>query len=149
MSDQIVRVACVDCFAANTGDCSAFARAVAHEVGVPLAGLADDIVNTLRGGGAWTVLADGPAAATAAAAGKLVVAGLKGSEQATPNAHGHVVVVVAGAPYQGIYPYAYWGSLGGTPGQDKPIDYAWVHADLPNVTFASHDIPAPVASTVG
>jgi hypothetical protein len=141
MSDQIVRDACVDCFDANTDDCSAFARAVANEVGVPLAGLADDIVTTLRGGGAWTVLAGGAAAAAAAEAGKLVLAGLKGSEQATPNPHGHVVVVVAGALYQGVYPYAYWGSLGGSPGQDKPIDYAWVHADLPKVTFASHDVP--------
>jgi hypothetical protein len=148
MSDQIVRDACVDCFAANAGDCSAFARAVANEVGVPLTGLADDIVDTLRGGGNWTELADGPAAAAAADAGKLVLAGLKGSEQATPNVHGHVVVVVAGAPYQGIYPYAYWGSLGGSPGQDKPIDYAWVHADLPKVTFASHDLP-PAAATSG
>jgi hypothetical protein len=140
MPDQVVRAACEANFEAHKGDCSGFACTVAAAVGVPLQGPADNIVDTITGGGSWSKLANGPAATAAAADGKLVLAGLKGKDQATPNEHGHVVVVVDGGPYQGLYPYAFWGSLGGTPGEDKPIDYAWVHADLPNVVFAEHNI---------
>ena len=140
--DAQVRSACEANYEANKNNCSGFACAVAGAVGVPLTGLANDIVDTIQDGGDWTKLADGPAAANAAATGKLVLAGLRGDQQATPSAHGHVVVIVAGAPYQGVYPYAYWGSDGGTPYENTPIDYAWEHPDLPKVTFAQHDIPA-------
>jgi hypothetical protein len=139
--DTQVRNACQANFSAYSGNCSGFACAVAQAVGVPLTGLANDIVDTIRSGGAWTELEDGPAAAAAAAAGKLVLAGLRGDEQTKPSVRGHVVVIVGGAPYEGIFPYAYWGSDGGTPYENKPIDYAWVHADLPEVTFAAHYIP--------
>ena len=141
MSDQVVRDACVKCFDANAGDCSAFARAVAGAVQVPLAGLANTIVDTLRGGQGWTLLADGPAAAAAAEAGKLVLAGLKGSEQGNPDAHGHVVVIVAGPLAQGKYPCAFWGRLGGGGQENETINFAWRRGDRDRVTYASHDIP--------
>lgn len=142
VGDVQVRSACEANYEANKNNCSGFACAVAHAVEVPLAGLTNDIVDTIRRGGEWTELANGLAAAAAAASGKLVLAGLCGDEQATPSVHGHVAVIVSGAPYQGVYPYAYWGSDRGIPYENTPIDYAWTHPDLPKVTFAQHDIPA-------
>ena len=118
--------ACAANYQAHIGDCSGFADAVAKAVGVGLTGNADTITDTLRAGAdGWTVLADGVAAATAATAGKLVIGGLKGSEQATPDAHGHVVVVVPGPLNRGKYPTAWWGSLGGSPGKNQTINWAW------------------------
>jgi hypothetical protein len=139
-----VRDACEANFAAHSGDCSGFARAVATQLGVTLTGLANDIVDTLRGGGAWTALADGIAASQQAAAGKLVVGGLKGSEQASPDPHGHVVVVVQLTEGQqlahGKYPYAYWAKLGGVGDKDQTVNWAWNEQDRDNVTYAAHDL---------
>ena len=135
-----VRDACEACFDAHKNDCSGFARAVAEQLGVTLVGLADQIVDTLRGGGEWTPLDDGVAAAASARDGKLVVAGLKGSEQAHPDAHGHVVVVVDGPLAHDKYPSAYWGRLGGVGDKDKTINWAWTADDRDKVSYAAHDI---------
>jgi len=140
-----VKAACEACFAAHQNDCSGFARAVAAQLGVPLQGLADDIVQALRSGEGWTRLSNGPAAAQAAAAGFLVIAGLKGSEQAHPDPHGHVVVVVAGPLTRGLYPSAYWGRLGGGGAQDETINWAWTAADRDRVTYAEHPLGNPTA----
>jgi hypothetical protein len=139
MGDR-VREACEACFEAHKDDCSGFARAVATELGVPLQGFADQIVETLRAGEGWTSLPDGVAAAKSAAEGKLVMAGLKGSEQAHPDAHGHVVVIVDGPLAHGAYPTAYWGKLGGTGAQDKTINWAWTVEDRDRVSYAAHDV---------
>lgn len=136
-----VQDACRECFAAHRGDCSGFVKAVAGLLGVKLAGDADDITDTLRAGGAWTVLPDGVAAQAEAAAGKFVVAGLKGAEQRPPDAHGHVVVVVAGDLAHAAYPPAWWGSLGGAPGQNQTTNFAWTAADRDRVTYAATTIP--------
>jgi hypothetical protein len=133
-----VRDACEACFEAHHGDCSEFVRAVAAALGIQLVGQADDIVVALRGSKDWTAVADGPSAAQAASTGKLVIAGLKGSEQAVPNQHGHVVVVVGGPLAHGAYPSAYWGSLGGTAGKDQTLNFAWTVADRDRVTYAEH-----------
>ena len=138
-----VKDACEACFAAHANDCSGFARAVAGQLGVTLNGLANDIVDTLRGGGEWTHLPNGVAASQSAAAGKLVLGGLKGSEQTHPDAHGHVVVVVDGQPLaHGKYPFAYWGRLGGGGMRDQTVNWAWRAEDRDNVSYAAHDIPA-------
>ena len=138
-----VKDACETCFAAHANDCSGFARAVAGQLGVTLNGLANDIVDTLRGGGEWTQLPKGVAASQSAAAGKLVLGGLKGSEQTHPDAHGHVVVVVAGQPLaHGKYPFAYWGRLGGGGMRNQTVNWAWRAEDRDNVSYAAHDIPA-------
>jgi hypothetical protein len=135
--------ACEACFAANANDCSGFARAVASQVGVTLNGLANDIVDTLRGGGEWTQLDDGVAASQQATAGKFVIGGLRGDEQTHPDPHGHVVVVVAGEPLaHGKYPFAYWGRLGGGGMKDQTVNWAWRQEDRDNVTYAAHDIAA-------
>ena len=131
-----VREVCDACFDAHQGDCSGFVKAVGAKRGVAIVGPADDIVVSLRSGGSWVALADGVAAEASAAAGKFVVAGLKGQEQAVPNAHGHVVVVADGELAHGNGPPAYWGSQGGTPGRDKTINWAWTAADRDRVSYA-------------
>lgn len=133
--------ACEACFAAHANDCSGFARAVANQLRVTLSGLANEIVDTLGDSADWTVLADGVAAAQSAAAGKLVIGGLRGDEQANPDPHGHVVVVVAGPLAHGKYPSAYWGRLGGGGMKDQTVNWAWRQEDRDNVTYAAHEIP--------
>ena len=139
MADQ-VKEACEACFDAHAGDCSGFARAVAGQVGVPLQGLADQIIDTIRGANGWRPLRDGIAAAQSATAGKLVIGGLKGSEQANPDPHGHVVVVVTGPLAHNAYPSAYWGRLGGNGAKDKTINWAWTAEDRDRVSYAERDI---------
>jgi hypothetical protein len=136
--------ACEACFAENQDDCSAFARAVATQLSVTLTGLADDIVDTIRNSPEWTVLQDGIEAEQQAAAGKLVIGGLRGDEQANPDPqHGHVVVIVAGRPLnRGKYPFAYWGRLGGGGKANETVNWAWTAADRDNVTYAAHDLIA-------
>ena len=139
MADR-VKEACEACFDAHAGDCSGFVRAVASQLGVQLHGLANEIVDTIRDGDDWTPLPDGIAAAQAAAAGKLVIGGLKGSEQARPDPHGHVVVVVTGSLAHDAYPSAYWGRLGGTGDKDKTINWAWNAEDRDKVSYAEHEL---------
>jgi hypothetical protein len=135
-----VSAACVREFPAHSGDCSGFVRAVGTDLGVTIKGMANEIVDALRAGGAWVKLADGPAALASAQAGQLVVAGLRGDEQAVPNAHGHVVVVVDGPLARDLYPSAYWGQLGGTGAAGKTINYAWTAQDRDRVTYAAHKL---------
>lgn len=141
MADQVTE-ACEACFDAHAGDCSGFVRAVSSQLGVQLHGLADEIVDTIRGGNGWRPLRDGIAAAQSATAGKLVIGGLKGSEQANPDPHGHVVVVVAGPldPTHKAYPKAYWGRLGGGGAENQWTNYAWRAEDRDRVSYAEHDI---------
>jgi hypothetical protein len=145
MAGDRVREACEACFEAHMADSSGFARAVADELGVTLQGLADQIVETLRSGAGWTPLMDGRAAAQSAEAGQLVIAGLKGSEQTHPDAHGHVVVVVGEPLAHGAYPSAYWGRLGGVGARDQTINWAWTTDDRDHISYAAHDIHGIVA----
>ena len=138
---DVVRDACEACFAAHESDCSGFARAVAAELGVPLQGLANDIVEVIESDGGWEPLADGVAAADAAQDGKFVIGGLRGSDQAHPSAHGHVVVVIGRPLAHGAYPRAYWGKLGGGGHNDTTVNFAWNSLDRDNVSYAAHDIP--------
>jgi hypothetical protein len=140
MADRVTD-ACEARFSANANDCNAFARAVATQVAVTLSGVANEIVDAIRNSPQWTVLQDGIEAEQQAAAGKLVIGGLRGDEQANPNPHGHVVVVVAGQPLaHGRYPFAYWGRLGGGGKKNETVNFAWREADRDNVTYAAHDL---------
>jgi hypothetical protein len=138
-----VRAACEACFDTNQHDCSGFAKAVASEVGVTLSGQANDIVGALRSGGTWRALPDGVAAAASAAAGKLVIGGLRGDEQFAHSNHGHVVVVVEGPLAHGRYPSAYWGRLGGDGAKFETVNWAWTEHDRDRVTYAEQDIQKP------
>ena len=139
MTDR-VREVCEACFDTHANDCSGFARAVASQLGVQLRGLANEIVDAIRGENGWTALRNGVVAAEAAAAGKLVIGGLKGSEQTEPDPHGHVAVIVAGPLAHGAYPSAYWGRLGGGGAKDKTINWAWRGGDRDRLSYAEHNI---------
>lgn len=97
----------------NKGSCNGFVNAVTSEFELPLAGTADQILDTITAAGSdWKKLADGVAAKAAAEQGKLVVAGLRSADFENATAHGHVVIVVPGPMNPGGWaPAAYWGSL--------------------------------------
>jgi GH24 family phage-related lysozyme (muramidase) len=137
-ADKIIAT-CEDKWDANKSDCNAFVKAVATEYGITLAGVADDIVDTIKGSG-WEQLSDGIAAKAAADDGKLVIGGLKGADHDPPRDHGHVVIVVSGPLANGKYPTGYWGSLGGVGKKNTTINYAWVAADRDNVVYAAKTV---------
>lgn len=140
-----VRNACEANFDAHSGDCSGFVRTVAAALGVELQGQANDIVNAICSGGDWTALADGPSAAQAAGTGKLVIAGLKGAEQANPDLNGHTVVVVVGTLARDKYPSAYWGKLHGIGKKDKTLNWAWTEQDRDRISYAANTLAAGAA----
>lgn len=131
---DLVKAFCEEFWPKDKSDCSLFVRDVADAMGATLTGNADTIVNTIRK--KWRKLPNGVAARVAAEAGTLVIAGLRGDEQADPSEHGHVVVVVSGALDHGKYPHAYWGRLGGVGERDKTLNYAWRAVDRDKVTYA-------------
>lgn len=140
-SDAASRIilTCEEAWDANKADCSAFAKAVAVAYQIVLNGQANDIVDQIQGAG-WTRLADGLAAKSAADQGKLVIAGLKGSDQTPPEAHGHVVVVVSGPLAQGKYPTAYWGKLNGVGRKNTTVNYAWKAVDRDKVVYSAREV---------
>ena len=123
-----VVAACEKWWSQYKGDCSGFVKAVAKVLGVPLTGLADDIVDEIKLP-PWMLLGSGVEAAQKASLG-LVIGALK----ATP--HGHVVVVVPGALAHGKYPTAYWGTLNGTGRQNATINWAWDARHRDKVVYA-------------
>ena len=134
-SAQDIVAACKREWPAFKGDCSGFARAVAARLNVPLAGLANEIVDHIRAH--WGVLPDGAAAKEAVERGELVIAGLRGDEQKNPSAHGHVVVVVPGEAAFGRYPRAYWGRLGAEGKRDETLNFSWNKRDRDRITYAA------------
>jgi hypothetical protein len=135
-----VVAACTACWEEHKSDCSGFVRAIAAQLGVVLTGNADAIVKTLRAGGAWRPIAGGVLAAQRAMAGKLVIAGLPGAEQADPDPNGHVVVVVGTPLAHDLYPSAWWGRLHGVGCTNKTLNYAWTTKDRDRVIYAEHDL---------
>ncbi|MEC4592565.1 MULTISPECIES: hypothetical protein [Nitrospirillum] len=108
-------------------DCSGFLKAVAADLGISLSGQANDIIDTM-GHAPWIQLGnDSEKAVTYAGQSYLVVAGLK-----APH-HGHVVVIVPGAPKP--YPSGYWGRFGGTGRKNTSISWSWKHSELPEVRY--------------
>ena len=133
---QIIN-ACIAQYEQHIGDCSGFAKAVATALGVPLEGMANDIVDHIQAA-PWTILTDGVAAKNQADAGLFVIGGLK------DNPHGHVVVVVQGPIDAGNkkYPTAYWGSLAGKPGKNQTVNWAWNKSDRDHVVYAFVPLPS-------
>jgi hypothetical protein len=121
-------------------DCSGFLKAVSAEfVDAVPRGQADDIMDFLRGDQSWShignTLKDAATAAAEAAAGKLVLGGLKKNELNPNRNNGHVVVVVEGALVNRAYPKAYWGVLGGVGAKDQGINYAFNPNDRDRVDY--------------
>ncbi len=134
---QQIISACQAEYQNHISDCSGFATAVAHDLGITLTGMANDIVDQIQAA-PWTILADGIAAKAQADAGNFVIGGLK------DNPHGHVVVVVQGPIDQthGKYPTAWWGSLAGKPGGPKTVNWAWGEAERDSVIYAWVPLPS-------
>lgn len=71
------------------GNCSGFVHAVTSDLGIPISGLANSMVDTLSSSAVWVHLGhDGAQAQSYANRGYFVLGGLKA------HGHGHVVVVV-------------------------------------------------------
>jgi len=142
MDPQRIIAVCEANWDAHKFDCSGFVKAVAAALQVTTFAPGDDandIVQKLPAAGDWVALSpgDGAAAKARADAGWLVVAGLKGSDQVIPDAHGHVVIVVSG-PLDAAhdqYPTAYWGSLAGHPAKALTINFAWRAGDRDKVAY--------------
>lgn len=126
LSDVVIAV-CKKEWDACKGDCSGFVRVVASDLGIHLAGLANEIVSFVRKN--WQSAKDGPTAASLAAQGMFVIGGLE------DEPHGHVVVVVRGPLNRGKYPTAYWGQLGGVGKEAQTINWAWNAKDRDNVEY--------------
>ena len=140
--------ACTKHWPANNGDCSAFVRAVAHDLGLEVAGNANSIYDEISAA-PWVRIGIGTDAATiagvSAGEGKLVSA----ARQAQPN--GHVAIV---ADYRNAFEsysavdrnkaVAFWGSLNSVDsvGQEYTrITRSWTASDLTQVLFAYRAIP--------
>ncbi|WP_263144092.1 NlpC/P60 family protein [Pseudomonas sp. RIT-PI-AD] len=127
---QKIIALCEKHWAAHKRDCSGFVKRVADELGIPLSGQANAMVDQIQRA-PWKRLASGREAKDHAANGELVIAGLK----ANPN--GHVVIVVDGPLSQGKYPTAYWGSLGGVGKKNTTLNWSWNATDRDRVIYAS------------
>lgn len=136
MADPTNKVvdACKKSYAAWKDDCSGFVRAVAKELGITLEGNADSIVSSISI--YWTPVTDAAQAVQLAEKGTLVIGGLKSSQHTPSRSHGHVVVVVPGAMYQGKYPIVWGGSIGSAASQGtKSVGEVWNRADRDNVKY--------------
>jgi hypothetical protein len=122
----------------HKSDCSGFVRAVAHDLGITLQGLANDIVDQICRS-PWTSLKhDGIAARQKAEAGYFVVAGLK------EKPHGHVVVITPGPLAHAKYPTGYWGRLHGTGKMNTTINFAWNKQDRDKVFYSYIAVPEEI-----
>lgn len=130
MSARDIIAACQRNLLPHANNCSGFVRAVANDCGVLLLGDANFIVDQLKSSS--RVLVDGVQASRAAAAGDLVIGGVKST------GHGHVVVVVDGPLNRGKYPYCFWGQYRGLTvlGQTHNVGFSRGHGTL-NWAFGS------------
>lgn len=128
-SSAAVVSACEANWEAHKSDCSGFAKAVAHALGMTLTGMANDIVDQIQSS-PWTLAMDGVDAKQKAEAGMFVIGGLK------ETGHGHVVVVTPGPLAHEKYPTAYWGRLGSVGAKNTTINWAWDQQDRDKVVYA-------------
>ena len=140
-----VIAACTKRWSDNKGDCSAFVRAVAHDLGLDLSGNANSIYSQITAS-PWNRIGIGTDAATVAGVtageGNLVI----GAKKDQPN--GHVAVVVdyrnAFASYSPLdrnKAVAFWGSLNSVGHEYTRITLSWTATDLKDVLFAYRPIP--------
>ncbi len=123
-------------WSSHRSDCSGFVRAVAQDLGIPLGGLANHLVDMWNSDPGWIKLGhDHQRASLLAAQGYLVVAGRK------ETAHGHVVIIVPGTSAHGDA-VGYWGRLGGIGEKHKGLGFAWKRSDLSTVQYFAIPITA-------
>jgi hypothetical protein len=132
----------------NKDNCSGYIKAVASDVGVVLAGQANDLIDFWTSHDPWINLDhDARRASDLAAQGYLVVAG----EKDKPN--GHVVLIVPGWSANG-HPMGYWGKLHGVGRKNASISLAWIPDSVWNskayMKKHPHDkgVASPLANTL-
>lgn len=137
--------ACTRHWPDNKGDCSAFVRAVAHDLGLDVAGQANNIYEQIAKS-PWTRIGIGDTAAAVAGVtageGNLVIAARKGQ----PNGHVAVVVDYRNAfdsykPVDRDKAVAFWGSLHSVGQEYMRITKSWTASDLKQVLYAYRPIP--------
>jgi hypothetical protein len=142
-----VIAACTKHWPENSGDCSAFVKAVVAELnlGFTLSGRANDICDQITRA-PWNRIGNGNASAAVAGLtageGRLVVAGL-----AAPG-NGHVAIVVDYRNAFDSYPpvdrdkaVAFWGKLHSVGQEYYRITKSWTTVDLERVYYAYAEIP--------
>lgn len=135
MTKEDIVAACRKWYATFSNDCSGYVRAVTRELGHPVDGNADGIMNELARSAAWESI-DRETAVASAREGKLIVAGLKSSEHNPTANHGHVVIVVDGPLYHDKYPLVWGGSIGSAQSRGtKSVGEVWRRSDRDHVHY--------------
>lgn len=133
IGDQKTVEACKAAYETWKGDCSGFVKAVGLKLGIVLTGNADAIVAALAS--SWTKT-DRASCVDWALRGRLVIAGLASKKHTPARNNGHVVVIVGGERYRGLYPMCWGGSIGSaqSPGT-KSVGEVWNKTDRDNVVY--------------
>ena len=135
MTNKEIVDACKKHYPMHSNDCSGFVRAVTAELGHPVAGTANGIMNELASSAAWEKI-DRAKAIDAVKAGALVIAGLKSQDHNPPRNNGHVVIVVDGPLYRNTYPLVWGGSIGNAQSKGtKTVGEVWSRADRDQVQY--------------
>lgn len=135
-----VIAACTKHWPDNNGDCSAFVRAVAHDLGLDVSGDANSIYDQVAAS-PWNRIGIGTDAATVAGVtageGNLVIGASKGPR------NGHVAIVVdyrnafdSYSPVDRDKAVAFWGKLGSVGKDYTRITQSWSATDMQKVLFA-------------
>lgn len=135
ITKETILAACTRHYAAHSDNCSGFVNAVTTELGHPLTGNANSQMNALAGSSAWESITR-ETAVEAVKGDALVIAGLKSGDHNPPRNNGHIVVVVDGTLYRGIYPIVWGGSIGNAQSRGtKSVGEVWNRTDRDNVLY--------------
>lgn len=135
MTKEDIVAACQKWYSSFSNDCSGFVRAVTEELGHPVSGNANGIMNELASSRAWESI-DRAAAVEAVKTGALVIAGLKSSEHNPARNNGHVVIVIDGPLYRNTYPLVWGGSIGNAQSRGtKTVGEVWNRSDRDAVKY--------------
>lgn len=135
MTKEDILAACRSHYAAHSNNCSGFVNAVTTELGHPLTGNANTQMATLASSRDWEAI-DRATAVEAVKGNALVIAGLSSGAHNPPRNNGHIVVVVDGTLYRGIYPIVWGGSIGNAQSRGtKSVGEVWNRTDRDNVLY--------------
>lgn len=136
MTNEEIVAACRNNYAAFSNDCSGFVRAVTSELGHPVSGNANGIMNELANATSTWEPITRQQAVDAVKTGALVIAGLKSSDHTPPRNNGHVVIVIDGPLYRDTYPLCWGGSIGNAQSRgNKSVGEVWNRTDRDAVLY--------------
>lgn len=136
MTKQDIVAACEKWYSVFSNDCSGFVRAVTAELGHPVSGNANGIMNELAATPTRWEPIDRAAAVEAVKTGALVIAGLKAADHNPARNNGHVVIVIDGPLYRNTYPLVWGGSIGNAQSRGtKTVGEVWNKADRDAVHY--------------